>query len=72
MNIPFLNSVDPNRVPMLKMIVHFVQIILIFVIWCLEITIFVDKKATVTGQNGWTFGAVRCPPPPPPSAQPPF
>ena len=51
--------VDPDRVPTFKMVVHGVQILLIFVMWCLEINIFVDKKAKITGQNGWTFGAVR-------------
>lgn len=54
-----LNSLDPDRIPMVKMVIHGVQILLIFVIWCLEINIFVDKKSTITGQNGWTFGAVR-------------
>lgn len=70
-----LNSLDPDRIPMVKMIIHGAQIILIFVIWCLEINVFVDKKSTITGQNGWTFGAVRglpCPfhsPPCRPSSQ---
>lgn len=59
--LPFLNSLDPDRVPTFKLIVHLAQILLIFVIWCLEINVFVDGKAKITGENGWTFGAVRDP-----------
>ena len=54
-----LNSIDPDRVPTFKLVIHGLQILFVFVIFCLEISVFVDKKATITGQNGWTFGAVR-------------
>lgn len=53
-----LNSIDPDRVPTFKLVVHGVQIIFVFVIFCLGINIFVDGDSTITGQNGWTFGAV--------------
>ncbi|PNH45173.1 hypothetical protein VD0004_g2672 [Verticillium dahliae] len=47
---------DPENVPMLKMGIHCLQILLAFVLWCLEIAVFVGDKAEVTGNNGWTFG----------------
>lgn len=49
---------DPENVPMLKMGIHCLQILLAFVLWCLEIAVFVGDKAEVTGNNGWTFGVV--------------
>lgn len=60
-----LNAIDPDRVPTFKLALHLVQIIFIFVIFCLEINVFVDDDATITGQNGWTFGAVGSPSPKP-------
>ena len=58
MQLPTLNSLDPDRVPTFKLIVHLAQIILVFVIWCLEINVFTADKAKIVGENGWTFGAV--------------
>jgi hypothetical protein len=52
------NSLDPDKVPMTKMSIHAAQIVLAFVIWCLEITVFVNGQARINGQNGWTFGVV--------------
>lgn len=52
-------SLDPDRVPVVKMTIHGVQILIVFVIWCLEISVFVNGTASINGQNGWAFGAVR-------------
>ncbi|SPN97665.1 uncharacterized protein DNG_01178 [Cephalotrichum gorgonifer] len=51
-----LPSIDPDRIPSAKMAVHGLQILLVFVLWCLEISVFVDGEAKVNGRNGWTFG----------------
>ncbi|CAI4213823.1 unnamed protein product [Parascedosporium putredinis] len=51
-----LNNIDPDRVPSAKMAVHGLQIVLVFVAWALEIAVFRDSEAKITGQNGWFFG----------------
>ena len=51
-------EIDPDRVPLFKLILHLVQIAVAFVVWVLEITVFTGKDAKVVGNNGWTFGVV--------------
>ena len=51
-------EIDPDRVPLFKLILHLVQISVAFVVWVLEITVFTGKDAKVVGNNGWTFGVV--------------
>lgn len=48
---------DPTNVPTVKLGLHIAQILLSFVVWCLEIGVFARSK--VTGDNGWTFAVVR-------------
>jgi uncharacterized membrane protein YgcG len=47
---------DPNYVPPVKLGLHAFQVLLVFVLWCLEIAVFNGKDAKITGLNGWTFG----------------
>lgn len=54
---------DPDNVPLAKLILHCSQILLAFVAWCLEIAVFNDSKASIVGDNGWTFAVVRFPQP---------
>jgi hypothetical protein len=49
---------DPNYVPMVKLVLHGLQILISFVVWCLEIAVFMGKGSHITGDNGWTFGVV--------------
>lgn len=51
-----------DKIPLFKLIVHIAQIVLSVTIWCLEIVVF--KSGRIVGQNGWTFGVVRCRPQP--------
>ena len=53
---------DPDYVPGVKLGLHCFQIIFSFVAWCLEIAVFKNKDASITGQNGWTFAVVGFPP----------
>jgi hypothetical protein len=50
---------DPERIPSVKLAAHIVQIVLSFVIWCMEIAVFRGEGAKVVGNNGWTFAVVR-------------
>lgn len=52
-------ELDPDIIPNLKLGLHSFQIIFSFVAFCLEIAVFKNKDAKVTGRNGWTFGVVR-------------
>lgn len=52
-------ELDPERIPLFKLIFHGAQILFAFVLWCLEITVFRTKGAKIVGNNGWTFAAVR-------------
>lgn len=38
---------------------HSLQIIISFVIWCLQIGVFVNEESRIVGNNGWTFAVVR-------------
>lgn len=53
-------EMDPERIPMLKLVFHSLQIVLGFVTWCLNIAVFRADKAKIAG-NGWTFGVVSTP-----------
>jgi hypothetical protein len=52
------DTFDAERVPSVKLAVHTLQIVLAFVAWCMEIAVFVNDEATITGQIGWTFAVV--------------
>ncbi|KAH7318367.1 hypothetical protein B0I35DRAFT_409269 [Stachybotrys elegans] len=47
---------NPQSVPSIKLGLHGAQILLSFVIWCLEIAVFTSDDARIVGNNGWTFG----------------
>ncbi|KAL6849325.1 hypothetical protein ACO1O0_008864 [Amphichorda felina] len=47
---------DPNYVPPVKLGLHCAQILLSFVLWCLELAVFNGKDSKIVGTNGWTFG----------------
>ncbi|KAF4120853.1 hypothetical protein GMORB2_2857 [Geosmithia morbida] len=47
---------DPNYVPPVKLGLHSAQIVVSFVLWCMELAVFADSKSKITGRNGWTFG----------------
>ncbi|KAL1879068.1 hypothetical protein VTK73DRAFT_7394 [Phialemonium thermophilum] len=47
---------NPDLVPPLKLGLHIAQIIFAFVVFCLEISVFRAKDASIVGRNGWTFG----------------
>lgn len=49
---------DPDNVPGVKLGLHCMQIIFGFVIFVLEIILFKDGEAQITGNNGWPFGLV--------------
>ena len=49
---------DPEKIPLFKLLAHGLQIIFVFVAWCLEITVFRAEGAAVNGNNGWTFAVV--------------
>ncbi len=51
-------ELDPDRVPLFKLILHSLQIVIGFVFWVLEIAVFTGKDAKVVGNNGWAFGVV--------------
>ena len=51
---------DPERIPLFKLIGHGLQIVFVFVLWCLEITVFRADGAAINGNNGWTFAVVSC------------
>lgn len=54
-------ELDPEKIPLFKLIFHVAQIVLAFVVWCLEIAVFKADKVPINGQNGWTFAVVRFP-----------
>lgn len=47
---------NPDLVPPLKLGLHGAQILFSFIIFCLEISVFRAKNASIVGDNGWTFG----------------
>jgi len=49
-------ELDPERIPLFKLIFHILQIVFAFVLWCLEIAVFKNSSAKIVGKNGWTFG----------------
>ncbi|OAA68725.1 chaperone-binding protein [Niveomyces insectorum RCEF 264] len=49
-------QLNPERVPLYKLILHVTQIVLSFVAWCLEIVVFRAKNSHINGQSGWAFG----------------
>ena len=49
---------DAEKIPLFKLIAHCTQILLVFILWCLEITVFRADGAAVNGNNGWTFAVV--------------
>ena len=51
-------ELDPERIPLFKLIFHILQIVFAFVLWCLEIAVFKNSSAKIVGKNGWTFGVV--------------
>jgi hypothetical protein len=54
----FGKEIDPDYVPGVKLGLHSFQIIFSFILWCLEVAVFVDKTTTVNSNNGWTFAVV--------------
>lgn len=52
-------ELDPEKIPLFKLIFHVAQIVLAFVVWCLEIAVFKADKVPINGQIGWTFAVVR-------------
>ncbi|KAK3904402.1 hypothetical protein C8A05DRAFT_42508 [Staphylotrichum tortipilum] len=48
-------EMDPERIPIFKLVFHSLQILLGFVSWCLNIAVFRADEAKIAG-NGWTFG----------------
>lgn len=49
---------EPSYVPPVKLGLHVAQLVISFVIWCLEIAVFRGEDAQIVGLNGWTFGVV--------------
>lgn len=49
---------DPDYVPGVKLGLHSFQIIFAIIAWILEIVVFRNDKAKITGRNGWTFAVV--------------
>ncbi|CAH0017248.1 unnamed protein product [Clonostachys rhizophaga] len=47
---------EPSYVPPVKLGLHVAQLVISFVIWCLEIAVFRGEDAQIVGLNGWTFG----------------
>jgi hypothetical protein len=50
---------DPENLPGLKLGLHIAQLLLAFVAFALEISVFKDGKSSIVGDNGWAFAAVR-------------
>ncbi|KAF4582163.1 chaperone-binding protein [Ophiocordyceps camponoti-floridani] len=46
---------DPDNVPRTKLVLHTLQMLLVFTIWCLEIAVFVGKGAKIVADNAFTF-----------------
>lgn len=51
-------ELDPERIPLFKLVFHSLQILFAFVLWCLEIAVFRAEGSKIVGNNGWTFAAV--------------
>jgi hypothetical protein len=47
---------NPDLTPKVKLGLHAAQVLLVFVIWCLELAVFNGEDAEIRGLNGWTFG----------------
>ena len=52
-------QINPDRIPLYKLILHVTQIGFSFVAWILAIVVFRAKDSSVSGPNGWAFGVVR-------------
>jgi hypothetical protein len=52
---------NPDLTPKVKLGLHVAQVLLVFVIWCLELAVFNGEDAEIRGLNGWTFGVVSFP-----------
>lgn len=52
-------QINPDRIPLYKLILHVAQIGFSFVAWILAIVVFRAKNSSVSGPNGWAFGVVR-------------
>lgn len=48
-------ELDPEKIPLFKLIFHVGQILLAFSLWCMEIAVFRNPTARIVGSNGWTF-----------------
>ncbi|PFH56292.1 hypothetical protein XA68_16763 [Ophiocordyceps unilateralis] len=46
---------DPDHVPRAKLVLHTLQILFVFTIWCLEIAVFAGKDAKIVVNNAFTF-----------------
>ncbi len=53
-------EVNPEHVPAVKLGLHIFQLVIAFILWCIEIAVFRNSDSIVNGQVGWTF-AVVCP-----------
>ena len=51
-------EMDPDHVPKAKLVLHGAQVLLVFVLWCLELAVFNGKDSEIESRNGWTFGVV--------------
>ena len=48
---------EVHNIQKIKLVVHIVQLVLIFVSWVLEIVVF-RSSANIDGRPGWYFGLV--------------
>jgi len=48
-------ELDPEKIPLFKLIFHVGQILFAFVLWCMEIAVFRHPTSRIVGKNGWTF-----------------
>jgi hypothetical protein len=53
-----LFEIDPQILPNLKLGLHSFQIVLGFLVFCLEIAVFRGETSRIVGLNGWTFAVV--------------
>jgi len=52
---------DAENLPGLKLGLHIAQVLLAFVAFALEISVFKDDKSSIVGNNGWAFAVVCSP-----------
>ncbi|CAK7222960.1 hypothetical protein SEUCBS140593_005078 [Sporothrix eucalyptigena] len=48
-------QINPDRIPLYKLIFHVLQIVFSFIAWVLAIVVFRAKDSSVSGTNGWAF-----------------